>query len=133
MLSPSTKPDRSATEELMESTDVLADHFPTARTPCSRFLPLSEQERAIEAQHLPGRGDDLNFFSRQVGQRVEIAGLPALFHDCGFQVACVATSWMCLFEDSVEVFSLGSLFLGLGVLADMDASACLRDSGWQGR
>ncbi|KEQ80408.1 hypothetical protein M438DRAFT_358858 [Aureobasidium pullulans EXF-150] len=151
MLSPSTKPDRSATEELMESTDVLADYFPTASTSSPRFLPLSEHQRAVEAVHLPARGDDQEFFSRQGGQSLEIARLPALFHGCGFQVACVATSWMCSSEDWVEVFLLGSQLFGLGVLgvmtnlgvfvglgvlgvlADMDASASLRDSGWQGR
>lgn len=112
---------------------------------------LSEHQRVIEAVHLPARGDDQEFFSRQGGQSLEIARLPALFHGCGFQVACVATSWMCSFEDSVEVFLLGSQLFGLGVLgvitnlgafvglgvlgvlADMDASASLRDSGWQGR
>ena len=120
----SMKPDHSATEKLMESTNVLADYFPTANTLSSRFL---------KAVHLPAQGDDLEFFSRHRRQSLEIAGLPALFHGCGFQVVCVATSWMCLFEDSVEVFLLDSLFFGLGVLADMDASACLRDSGWQGR
>ncbi|THW35773.1 hypothetical protein D6D21_09008 [Aureobasidium pullulans] len=135
MLSPSTKPDRSATEELMESTDVLADYFPTASTSFPRFLPLSKHQRAIGAVNLPGQRNDLEFFNRQGRQRLEIAGLPALFHSCGFQVGCVATSWISL-AGVLGVLTNLDAFVGLGVLgvlADMDASASLRDSGWQGR
>lgn len=96
----------------MESTDVLADYFPTASTSFPRFLPLSKHQRAIGAANLPGQRNDLEFFNRQGRQRLEIAGLPALFHSCGFQVGCVATSWMCSFEDSVEVLFLDSQFFG---------------------